>query len=163
MPLKYCESVRNTVEICLRAGVRGAQIAEELKVSPAWVSLLNTNLRCFGIVSPAHPSMQGRPRQISFEAELGILEFIDQNATCYQDKIIEFLLTKYDISVHRTTVSRALQRLKQTHKRTERFFPKANNVERALFRSRMIEYKTNQIVFLDELTANERTGDRRWG
>jgi hypothetical protein len=108
MPLKYCESVRNTVEICLRVSVRGAQIAEELKVSLAWVNLLNTNLRCFRIVSSAYPNVQRRPRQISFEAELGILKFIDQNATYYQDEIIEFLLTKYDINVHRITVLKAL-------------------------------------------------------
>jgi transposase len=36
-------------------------------------------------------------------------------------------------------------------------------VERVLFRSKMAEYKANQIVFLDESAANERTGDRRWG
>jgi transposase len=161
MPLKYCASVRNTVEIYLHAGVQGKQIAEELKVSRQWVSLLNTNLACFGTVSPAHPSVQGRPREIHQEAEQGILAFIDQNTTCYQSEIVDLLLTEYGISVHQTTVSRALQRLEQTHKRTERFFSEASDMERALFRSKMTEYKANQIVFLDESAANERTGDRK--
>jgi hypothetical protein len=31
--MKYYESVRNTVEIYLRAGVTGAEIARELKVA----------------------------------------------------------------------------------------------------------------------------------
>jgi hypothetical protein len=77
MPLKYCESVSNSVEICLRSGVTGLQIARELKLSQSWVSLLNVNLQCFGTVSPAHPSVQGRPRQIHSAAELGILDFIE--------------------------------------------------------------------------------------
>jgi transposase len=163
MPMKYCDSVRQTVEVCLRAGVTGAQIARELKLNEQWVSKLNVNLHCFGTVSPAHPSVQGRPRQIPFEAEQGILEFIDQNPTCYQDEIVDFLLTEYGISVHRTTVSRVLKKLNQTHKRIERLFPEASDVARAQFRSKMAEYKANQIVFLDESAANERTGDRRMG
>jgi DDE superfamily endonuclease/Arginine repressor, DNA binding domain len=114
-------------------------------------------------VSPAHLGVQGRPRQVSFEAEQGILEFIDQNPTCYQDEIVDFLLTEYDICTSQSTVCRVLKRLKQTHKRIERLFPEASDVERALFRSKMAEYKANQIVFLDESAANKRTGDRRWG
>ena len=153
MPMKYCDSVRQTVEVCLRAGVTGAQIARELKLNEQWVSKLNVNLHCFGTVSPAHPSVQGRPRQIPFEAEQGILEFIDQNPTCYQDEIVDFLLTEYGISVHRTTVSRVLKKLNQTHKRIERLFPEASDVARAQFRSKMAEYKANQIVFLDESAA----------
>lgn len=40
IPMKYCDSVRNTVEICLRPGVKGVQIARELKVKPTmgWVA-----------------------------------------------------------------------------------------------------------------------------
>ena len=33
MPSKYCDSVRNTVETCLAAGVKPVEIASELRVS----------------------------------------------------------------------------------------------------------------------------------
>jgi transposase len=151
------------VEVCLRSGVSGAQIARELKVNPQWVSKLNVILQCFRTVSPALPSVQGRPRRIPVEAEEGILEFIDQNPTCYQHEIADFLVTEYGISVHQATISRVLKKLKHTYKRIERLFPEASNVQRAQFRSKMAEYKANQIVFLDESAANERTGDRRMG
>jgi hypothetical protein len=39
--------------------------------------------------------VQGRPRKITHEAEEGIVDFIDQNPTAYQDEVAEFLLTEY--------------------------------------------------------------------
>lgn len=100
---------------------------------------------------------------IPAEAEQGICDFLEQNPTAYQDEIVEFLLSEYGINVHRTTVCRALQKMQQTHKRTERSNLEQDDVERANFRGRMMEYKAPQIVFVDESAANERTGDRKRG
>jgi hypothetical protein len=41
---------------------------------------------CFEIVSLAHLSVQEHPRQIHFEVEQGILQFIEQNETPYATK-----------------------------------------------------------------------------
>src|SRR5271170_268121 len=113
--LKYAESVRQTVEACLRAGVEVTQIADEVRVSHQWVSFLRQNLDAFDTVSPPPLSVQGRPSKITREAEEGILDFIEQNPTAYQDEIAEFLLSEYDIEAHKSTVCRTLQRLNQTH------------------------------------------------
>jgi hypothetical protein len=115
-------------------------------------------------VSPAHPSVQGRPRQTHFEADQGILQFIEQNTICYQDEIVDFLLTEYHICVY--TEPQFAECCKDYNKSINTwsiYSPEASDIERALFRSKMTEYKANQIVFLDEPAANERTGDRRWG
>ena len=74
---KYSESVRQTVESCLRAGVGVNEIAEQVRVSHSFVSLLRQNLDTFDIVSPPPLSVQGRPRKITREAEEGILDFIE--------------------------------------------------------------------------------------
>ena len=37
MPPKYCDSVRNTVETCLAAGVKPIEIASKVRVSHHWV------------------------------------------------------------------------------------------------------------------------------
>jgi arginine repressor len=77
-------------------------------------------------------------RQIHFEVEQGILQFIEQNTICYQDEIVDFLLTEYHICVYtESQVCRVLQRLQQTHKR----------IERALFRSQMTEYNAKMGAF----------------
>jgi transposase len=160
---KYAQSVRETVESCLRAGVDVQQIAEEVHVSHQWVYFLRQNLDAFDTVSPPPLSVQGRPRKITKEAEEGILDFIEQNPTAYQDEIAEFLLSEYGIEAHRTTVCRALKRLNQTHKRTEKANDERDDNARADWRARLCQYKANQIVFVDESAANERTKDRRWG
>jgi hypothetical protein len=74
-----------TVERCLRAGIGMVQIAEEDRVSHGWVS---QSLDAFDTVSPLPLSVQGRPRKITHAAE-GLLDFIDQTPTAYQDEIAE--------------------------------------------------------------------------
>jgi hypothetical protein len=94
---KYADSVRQTVETCLRAGVNVVQIAKEVHISHQWVSSLRQNLDAFDTVSPPPLSVQGRPRKITHDAEEGILDFLKQNPTAYQDEIAELLLIEYGI------------------------------------------------------------------
>lgn len=160
---KYSESVRQSVETCLRAGVNVTQIATEIHVSHQWVSSLRKNLDAFDSVSPPPLSVQGRPRKITHDAEEGIIDFLEQNPTAYQDEIAEFLLTEYGIEAHQSTISRVLKRLNHTHKRAERANTERDDNARADWRSRLCEYTANQLVFVDESAASERTKDRRWG
>jgi hypothetical protein len=64
---------------------RVVQIAEEDRVSHGWVSHLRQSLDAFDTVSPP---VQGWPRKITHAAE-GLLDFINQNPTAYQDEIAE--------------------------------------------------------------------------
>jgi len=116
------------------------------------VYFLRQNLDAFDTVSPPPLSVQGRPRKITREAEEGILDFIEQNPTAYQDEIAEFLLSEYGIGTHRTTVCRALKKLNQTHKKTEKANNERDDNARADWRARLCEYKANQIVYLDMTT-----------
>lgn len=128
-----------------------------LPVSQSWVSLSNINLQCFETVSPAHPSVQGTSSAgytPVYRAKHHLLPRRNRRFPPYR---VLYLC------VHRTTVCRVLQRLQQTHKRIEHLFPEASDIERAPLCSQMTEYKANQIVFLDEPAANERTGDREMG
>ena len=83
MPPKYSDSVRNTIETCLRAGVEPLQIASEVRVSHQWVYQLRQTLDAFDTVSPPHLGVQGRPRKITVEAEQGLLDFLDDNPSVY--------------------------------------------------------------------------------
>jgi hypothetical protein len=100
---------------------------------------LRQNLEAFDTVSPPPLSVQGRPRKISHEAELGMLDFLDQNPTAYQDEIADFLLTKYEIEASQPTISRLMKKLGQTHKRIERMYEERDNELRTHWRSRLCE------------------------
>jgi len=63
--------------------------------------------------------------------------------------------------VTQSTVSRLLKNLNQTHKRAERIYSERDNELRANFRAKMCGYEANQLVFVDESAADERTKDRK--
>jgi transposase len=87
MPSKYHESVWQTVEDLLRAGVSPTDVYKDLQISSTWVYNLRQLIQTFGTATPPHPSVQGRPRKIYAEAEDGILDFLDDNPTTYLDEI----------------------------------------------------------------------------
>ena len=99
MPPKYSDSVYHTVETCLRAGVEPLQIASEIRISNEWVYQLQQVLDAFGTISPPHLGIQGRPRKVTAEAEQDLLNFLNNNLFAYQNKITEFLLSKFNISI----------------------------------------------------------------
>jgi transposase len=131
MPPTYNDSVRCTIETCLRAGVEPLQIASEVRVSHQWVYKLRQVLDVFGTVSPPHLGVQGRPRKIPVDAEEGLLDFIHDNPSAYQDEIAEFFLSEFGIAVSQPTVSRLMKRLNHTYKRGERTHIARNNELRA--------------------------------
>jgi len=114
---RHANSVRNAVEISLRAEVPPIQVARELRVSHTWIFRLRLRLDAFDTVSPAPLSVQGRPRKIHQAAREGVAEFLDQNNTVYQDEIMDFLAEEFGITVSQPTISRLLKQLQITHKR----------------------------------------------
>jgi hypothetical protein len=86
------------LETCLRADVLPQDIAKEAHVSHQWVYQLRQTLEAFDTASPPPPlSVQGRPRKIHHDVEEGAKEFIEQNLTAYQDEIVKFLASEFDI------------------------------------------------------------------
>ena len=141
MPPKYSDSVRNTIETYLRAGVEPLQIASEVRVSHQWVYQLRQTLDAFDTVSPPHLGVQGRPRKITAEAEQGLLDFLNDNPSAYQDEMIEFLLSEFGISILISTVYRLLKNLNQTHKHVKHIHPNRDNKLRPISELRYINIK----------------------
>jgi transposase len=124
---------------------------------------MNRNLQSFETVAPPPISVQGRPRKITLEAEEGIARYLEEDPTAYQDEIQEFLLDEYGIEVSRQTVGRVMKKKKLTHKRVERIRPEQDQELRSLWVSKLVEYSAEQLIFVDESGANERTADRKYG
>ena len=120
---------------------------------------LRQTLDAFDTVSPPHLGVQGRPRKITADAEQGLLDFLDDNLTVYQDEMIEFLLSEFDISVTQSTVSKLLKNLNQTYKCTERIYSEKDNELRAHFKAKIYKYKVNQLIFINKSVANKKTKD----
>ena len=100
---------------------------------------------------------------VTLEHEKAIKLLLDKRPWMYLDEIGEFLHEAYDISVHKTTISRALARIKVTRKRLKALAAQRNAELRLEWQDYMQEYTANQIVAVDESGSDERNGDRSFG
>ena len=66
---------------------------------------------------PPRPASGGPRRVITWPMEQAIKHLLDQRPWYYQDEITAFLHSAFDIEVDRSTISRALKRIKVTRKR----------------------------------------------
>ena len=91
------------------------------------------------------------------------MEFIEDQPTAYLDEMQDFLYDEFDLQVSITTIHSTLERTRWSRKAV-----RARAAERsAPLRNAWIgiqkSWSADQLVFLDESAANERTGDRKFG
>ena len=127
------------------------------------MSSLRSNFDCYGTVSPPQEGVQGRPRKVHAEAEEGIVDFLEEYPTAQLDEICDFLSDEYDIDVTRMTASRVLRKLKVTYKTVRRVHTEQDPYLRASYMASLTELSAEQLVYIDESAANERTKDRKYG
>ena len=134
---KYSNAVRAMLEAHIRAGVRSCDIVREMRVSKSWVSALRSSYEVFGIVSPAHLGVQGRPRKIYTEAEEGIYDFLLAYPTARRDEVCDFLFDEFDIECSVYTVGRVLRRIYITLKVAGRVHTEQDSELRATYLARV--------------------------
>jgi transposase len=74
-----------------------------------------------------------------------------------------FLYDEYDVVVSVSTISRLLQEKRWSKKETAKRAAERSEALRAAWRGIQPQWNADQLVFLDESAANERTGDRKRG
>lgn len=72
-------------------------------------------------------------------------------------------MEEFDINCSISTVSRCIRRLKLTHKRVARVNCEQDEELRTLYLAKIADFTANQVIFVDESAANERTSDRKYG
>jgi hypothetical protein len=92
-----------------------------------------------------------------------MIQFLTLYPWAYQDEIQAHLLKTFDILTTQSQISRALKRVQFTHKKLKHQASQRNQILREGWVVKLADYTTEQLVFIDESGANERTGDRRWG
>jgi transposase len=106
-------SVRNAIGTLLETGASPAEIAQLYRCHPVTVYRYRANLEVYGDVTPAPPSVQGRPRKITYKARESMLDWLLENGEdrqlAYRDEIAVFLQEEYGIYVSKWTVGRALR------------------------------------------------------
>ena len=103
----------------------------------------------------------GPKRLITSGMEDYLVELMAGTPDIWQDELIWELLVKFDVIVHQSTMSRALKRKQFTKKVAVRIAGQRDPIARALFEEQLQQYRPEQLVYVDESNAGEKTFYRR--
>nr|POF13514.1 hypothetical protein CFP56_02537 [Quercus suber] len=106
---------------------------------------------------------RGRKRVLSDEQEEWMLSFLEDRPDAYQDEIALALSDQFDIVVSDYVVQRALKKRRWSKKVAKRRVLESTAPMRALWQTKRANWAPEQLVFIDESGANERTGWRKRG
>ena len=108
--------------------------------------------------SPYH----GKPRIITDLLQEELLCYLDSRPMAYLHEMAWFLYDEFDVAVDETTIWRCLHRLGWSRKNMRKIAQQRNQTLRHRWFVRISAYRADQLVFLDESAACERTGRSRW-
>ncbi|TFK60474.1 hypothetical protein BDN72DRAFT_939947 [Pluteus cervinus] len=116
-----------------------------------------------GDVVKCKTSSQGRPRLLHRDDITYLKAVIRHRPDWFLDELQDLLRTNRFISVHYSTVQRELSRCGISTKKIKKVAIERSDILRADFIRRMAQYKPEQLGFLDEMSKDARTPERRKG
>jgi hypothetical protein len=88
---------------------------------------------------------------------------VENNPNYFLDELLHLLETNWFISVHYTSIHRALKQAGVSCKKLQKIAIERNELRRANFVHSMSQYTPHQLGFLDETLKDERTLVRGFG
>jgi len=151
---RYNDETNGQIEMLLSCGIPPRKIAADLNIDPSLVYRRRSRLQQFGTVNPPPLSVQGRPRTLNREHEEAIEDFLDEYPQAYLDEVTAFLYDEFGLNVHKSTLSRALSRIRLTYKRVEPVSGAQDEDLRVSWMATISQYEAEHLVFVDETACN---------
>ena len=138
-------------------------IASSERCSETAVRNVLDNLRTYGSVRkpPAAVKPLGRPLKIREEDAEALFGELVRSGWMYNDEIVHWLCTERGITVNRSTISRFLKQQGWSRRSLRPFSLNRNEELREGYRRTMARFAAEDLVFLDEVIFNEKTGWRQ--
>jgi transposase len=106
--------------------------------------------------------IEHKSRKLNQFHEIELLRYLKQRLHAYLNEMCWFVWDVFEISVNDSIVSKALKRLNWNRKKMMRKTAQRNQQLRNDWMQRLSEWIAEQLIFLDESAACERTDDRRY-
>lgn len=160
MTLSTPEHVRNQIQADMEAGFDNeAILAGGYEVSRRTVERYRGSFNRYGLVYVPPDNVGGRPTALN---DLHIAElhaYLMERPSAYLDEMVYFLLDEFNLSVSPATVQRTLKRSKWSRKIQRKIAAQRYVVLRNHWLLSVLpKYQPEQLIFLDESAACERTG-----
>jgi uncharacterized protein (DUF2384 family) len=136
------------------------------EVARTTVYLICKNLKEHGAAYPIlHAELPpiGRRRLITPTIEDDIVELLMRAPTHYLDEIRHWILMNHNIWISESTVCRTIKRKAFTRKITQRVASQRDEGRRLQYYIDLAAFSEDQLVYVDESAANERTLLRKYG
>lgn len=136
-----------------------ADIAREVNCHKRTVERFRENMLVYGSAYPPHRRQMGRPRRTTLAQEQSLLRFVEQQPWAQQPEMVRFLWEKWQLPVHRSTISRILKKHRVSYKKGD-WKGRPNEQLRLDWIAQLLGFTAEQLVFIDETLFNETTGWR---
>jgi hypothetical protein len=103
-----------------------------------------------------------KSRKLSQFHEIELLKYLKQRSHVYLNEMCWFVWNEFEISVNDSIVNKALKRLSWNRKKMMRQIAQRNQQLRNDWMQRLNEWIAEQLIFLNESAACERTDDCRY-
>lgn len=159
MPAPIPEPIRALIQEEFERGYSNDVIlAGSYGVGMRTVQRMRSNWVKYGTVFIPTDNPGGRPRVLTQFYEEQLLNYLDERPMSFLDELVYMLFDDYDLIVDESTVWRALHRLGWSRKRMRRTASQRNAHLRDSWFAALADWRADQLIFLDESAANERTG-----
>ncbi|BCS00026.1 uncharacterized protein AKAW2_50367A [Aspergillus luchuensis] len=139
-----------------------SQMAANAGCSKPTIIAIRSNLRMFGSVR-APPVKSGRPRRLTTAMMDALCDHLLEKPGLYLPEMQVFLLDEFSLHVSTSTISNALHR-KGWSKKIARQKAKERNADlRDEYFHDIAEFRSYQLIFVDESGCDKRIGFRRTG
>ena len=100
---------------------------------------------------------------LTFLPYKGLLEFLSERPTAYLNEMQDFLFDEFNVQASIDTIRRVLKAARWSRKAVSKRAAQQSAPLRNTWQGRQKQWLADQLIFLDESAANERTGDRKQG
>lgn len=108
-------------------------------------------------------SHAGRRSRITAPMQAALRNILTEQPDLYRDELVEYFYREFGRRVSERSIGRALHSIGWTRKTIRRIAQQRDDDLRDLYLHTIAQYKSYQLVFVDESGCDRRAGYRRWG
>lgn len=150
------EAIRHEFEL----GYTNKQVRVRHEVSGRTLRRMRSSWkRWSSVYIPFQSPHPGRDRILHDALQEELLIYLDQRPMAYLDEMAWFLYDEFNVTLDESTIHRALHRLGWSRKNMRKIARQRNQDPRNAWFVRLTGWRADQLIFLDESAACERTGE----
>ena len=156
MPQALTQDLRDEIQFHLARGDSTTFIHNATHVIRQQINRMRKKHLHFSDVTSALDTID-RSKILSKYHAQKLLDFLSQRLIIYQNDMIWFLYDEFDIVISQSTISKMLKQAKYSRKIAQRVAAERDKKLCSEWKWRLMSWTSDQLVFLDESVACERT------